>query len=168
MLTAERARELLDYNPLTGVFRWRVTSVNRQIGDIAGSVNIEGYREIGADNRLFRANRLAWLYVRGEWPSGRLDHENRDRDDNRFANLREATAAQNAANRKALRADMPKGVFKKKNRYVAGIKIAGKRKHLGSFKSPEEAHAAYCVAANEAWGSFAYTGMAPELIRLER
>lgn len=101
MLTAERLKQVLTYNPVTGWF-WR--------GDtLAGSLNLAGYRQIRVDGKLYLAHRLAWLYVHGEWPADEIDHINGDRADNRFANLRPVTSGQNKMN-SAKRSDNTSGV----------------------------------------------------------
>jgi hypothetical protein len=102
MLTAERLRELLDYDPETGRFIWRKdhpTAKHIKAGSVAGTKNGRGYWVIGVAGAKYVAHRLAWLYVTGEWPAHLVDHENGDRLDNRFANLREATDSQNNFNR---------------------------------------------------------------------
>src|SRR4029434_9631151 len=100
MLTAERLREVLTYDPESGLFLWNITTSNRvRAGDIAGNTeNHYGYRRIGIDGKLYRGARLAWLYMKGEWPPGRVDHKNRNRIDDRWENLRLCTHAQNVAN----------------------------------------------------------------------
>ncbi len=100
MVTADRLKELLSYDPETGIFVWAKLSGRRaRIGDRAGSFNLSlGYRVIGIDGERHYEHRLAWLYMTGEWPSEDLDHENCDKSDNRFSNLREATDSQNLAN----------------------------------------------------------------------
>jgi hypothetical protein len=98
-LIAERLREVLNYDQHTGVFTWRVSpSNNVRVGARAGNVDTQGYRLISVDAKLYRANRLAWLYMTGEWPLTPLDHINCVRDDERWANLRPATVRQNNAN----------------------------------------------------------------------
>ena len=102
-LTAERVRELLSYDPDTGVFRWILPQATWiEVGDIAGSIHKHtGYRYIGIAGKKYKAHRLAWLYVHGVWPAKQLDHRYGIRDDNRIAELREATNAENAQNRPA-------------------------------------------------------------------
>jgi len=99
-LTAERLREVLRYEPETGVFVWRVRAARRiHVGAVAGNISpSSGYRFIGVDCRLYGAHRLAWLYMTGEWPKHQVDHVNMDCADNRWANLRDATCSQNTAN----------------------------------------------------------------------
>ncbi|MCK9994454.1 MAG: hypothetical protein Dbin4_02974, partial [Alphaproteobacteria bacterium] len=98
-LTQSRLKELLHYDPDTGVFTRRVqTSSNARVGDVAGCLHPEGYRHIQIDGKRYAAHRLAWLYMTGEWPTNQLDHLNGVRDDNRWGNLREATHGQNQQN----------------------------------------------------------------------
>lgn len=158
-LTAERVREALNYDPETGVFRWRYSHCSVKAGDIAGSPETKGYLRISVDGRRYKAHRLAWLHVHGAWPAKQLDHRNRVKSDNRIANLREASNLQNCAN--AIRPKNNsvgfKGVSRSGGRFVAGIKRNYKRIHLGSFDAPELAAAAYDAAAAEIWGEFANT-----------
>jgi HNH endonuclease/AP2 domain len=152
-LSAERVRELFHYDPETGVFTRRVSRQGQhgKVGDIAGGIKPSGYRVIwiGAN---YMAHRLAWLYVHGTWPDGQLDHINRARDDNRIANLRAVACTENIQNRgrQGNNASGFKGVFRAKGnrRWTAQITANGKQMHLGTFASPEEAHAAYCAAAS--------------------
>jgi HNH endonuclease len=88
-LTAERLRERLHYDAETGVFTRRVGSSNARAGDVAGSVHSTGYVRISIDGGKYTAHCLAWFYVHGVWPSDQIDHINRNRSDNRIANLRE-------------------------------------------------------------------------------
>lgn len=89
-----------------------------------------------------------------------VDHRNGDGLDNRRANLRVATFADNARNAR-LRKDNTsgfKGVKRAGSRWYAQIRVNAKRLHLGSFATPEEAHAAYCRAATQHFGAFANFG----------
>lgn len=85
------------------------------------------------------------------------DHLSGDGLDNRRANLRLATHAQNIHNRGANKNNTSgyKGVSLNRGRWAAHINVNGKRKHLGSFSYPQEAHAAYCSAAEKLHGEFA-------------
>ncbi len=101
MLTQERLKELLHYDPNTGHFRWKVSNAYTVIvGQIAGWNNGKSARRINIDMKPYLAHRLAWFYVYGEWPN-QIDHINRNRMDNRICNLRNATNSQNQANMKA-------------------------------------------------------------------
>ena len=99
MITQERLQSLLTYDPNTGKFRWRHQRPRCLEGAIAGTISYHGYTAIKLDGRTYRAHRLAWLYENGCWPSGELDHINRQRSDNRIANLREASRFDNCQNR---------------------------------------------------------------------
>lgn len=150
--TAERVRELFTYESLTGIFTRKVaTSRNTKVGEIAGSIDPHGYRCIAVDGAIYKAHRLAWLYVHGEWPALDLDHINRVRDDNRIANLREVSRSENCQNSSG-RVDNKsghRGVYWNKQRacWVAGIGLNGKVKYLGLFSSIDDAAAAYKAAA---------------------
>ena len=158
MITAEELREQLDYDPETGVFTRRVTMSNRiKIGDVAGSLSDEGYLRFRVGNKIYSAHRLAWLYVYGVWPMKDIDHVNGARNDNRIANLREATRAenvQNAKKRSGARCRL-KGVHMRKHRFCAQIKVNKKSVFLGIYDTEEEAHAAYVAAAEKEFGAFA-------------
>lgn len=153
-LTVERLRELLHYDPDTGIFTW-VERVSRRgpIGHIAGSKTMFGYCNITINFTHFMAHRLAWLYVHGEWPKHYIDHINGDRFDNRFCNLREATRSENGQNR-CLSKNSTSGFMGVTfcpvgGNWVSHICINKKLKHLGYFDTPELAHEAYKQAKAE-------------------
>ena len=160
-ITADRVRELLEYDPATGLFEWRVARANVKVGQRTGCLNSGGYRYIGIDNRLYKAHRLAWLYVYGRWPANDIDHINGVRDDNRIANLREATRSQNIANARGTRKNKSgfKGAYflKRERKWLACITVCGKRQHIGLFTTAAGAHAAYVKAAKHHFGEFART-----------
>lgn len=150
-ITAERLRAVLDYNPATGVFIWRVgLSRIAKAGTVAGSVHGRGYIIIAVDRVPYRAHRLAWLYVHGRWPARLIDHANGITSDNRIANLREATYSENLQNgkRRSTNKSGHTGVYwyAQTKRWKAQICIEGKRISLGYFLSLEEAAAAYVAA----------------------
>jgi hypothetical protein len=157
--TAERVREVLDYNPLTGSFVWRISPCNSTpAGSLAGA-DSEGYRLIRLDGGRYKGHQLAWLYMTGEWPSRQVDHEDTNRSNNRWGNLRLATGSQNKANM-GKRSDNTSGFkgvcwYPTTKKWRAGIGCQGKVKTIGYFKTPEEAHAAYCEEAKRLFGEFA-------------
>jgi hypothetical protein len=162
-LDQERLRELLHYDPETGVFTWLVAPNRRiRVGQQAGTA-WEGrgvsYIDIKIDGQRYRAHRLAWLYMTGEWPPDETDHRDCDGLDNRWPNLREATSTQNKANTRRRRDNTSgfKGVTfnKRDRRFQARIKAGDRERHLGCFDTAEEAYAAYCAAAKEHFGEFA-------------
>ena len=151
ILTQERLKELLNYDPETGVFVWIKKPANQiNIGDAAGNLNLDGYRRICLGGAEFRAHRLAWLYMTGSFPPDEIDHINRDRADNRFANLRAATSSENKHNAGKRKRNICgyKGVSYDKHAKKWRAQIAFNRvlKHLGLFLTPEEASAAYLAA----------------------
>lgn len=158
-LSATRLRELLLYDPETGEFTWRVTRSTVRAGDRAGSDGGKGYWIIQVDGRLYGRNRLAFLYMTGEWPANLADHINGVSLDDRWANLRSATQSQNLANsrRPITNTSGFKGVssYRRTRRWQARIKVNGKDKYLGLFASAEEAHRSYLKAAQEHFGEFA-------------
>lgn len=159
MLTAERLREVVNYDPNTGLFAWRNPSPWENKGWFRGADKGNGRHRIVIDGKRYMSNRLAWLYIYGVWPEHEIDHVNRIKSDDRIANLRQATPSQNSANRPAYR-DGLKGVHWDKERKLwrSQIWARGKRHQLGRFATEEEAHAAYCEAAHRLHGDFANTG----------
>jgi hypothetical protein len=156
-LTAEKVRELLDYDPLSGILTWRVdrtngnNRVNAHAGDHAGSINSKGYICIGINGAYYLAHRIAWLWQTGEWPKEEIDHVNLVRHDNRWANLREATPSENAANRLPRLSSLPRGVWITRYGKIVA-KIANI--HLGTFATVEEAGEAYAAMAYALYGEF--------------
>jgi hypothetical protein len=160
-LTAERLREILEYDLQTGIFRWRASPANSvAAGSIAGGKpNDDGYLRIGIDGKQYKTSRLAWLYVHGEWPKEQIDHKDRTRHHNWIDNLREATHSQNLINRgpSKLSKTGHKGVYIRKNgRYSASITEGGKLRHLGCYDLLEDAVADRVAAELRIYGSFAH------------
>lgn len=152
-LTAERARELIDYNPETGELRWKVNGPNRKVGRIAGSVDrATGRRVVMVDGVMTRSYRLAWLIQTGEWPSGSIDHVNGDPSDDRWCNLRQATPAEQSANRRVRNQSIlgVKGVKAHRGKYMARIGNT----YLGLFETIDEAKRSYDAAASAVFGEF--------------
>lgn len=159
LISQARLKELLVYDPLTGIFTWRVNRYRVTAGSIAGSLSDRGYITIGiCGAKRVKAHRLAWLYMVGEIPSG-IDHKNGNRTDNRWANLRAATQSQNMANSSWKRTHPYKGIRKQawNGRWQARITKEGVRYCLGTFDTQEEAAAAYDAAAKNLFGEFSRT-----------
>lgn len=159
MLTATRLREVLEYCPNTGVFRWRVARKHCAVGAVAGRIDVHGYMRIGIDGQRYRAARLAWLYMTGEWPAADIDHVNCAKADDRWANLRAATRSENLGNCPLRRDNTTgfKGVTfdKQSGKYQAQIRFQHRSRTIGRFDTAEQAHAAYMAAATAAFGEFA-------------
>ena len=109
-ITADRARELLHYDPETGVFTRRVASGKTHVGDVTGSKNALGYMMVGVDGSRYLAHRLAWLYTYGEWPKQDIDHIDQDKANNRIANLRDVSRSANNQNRSAALSNSGTGI----------------------------------------------------------
>lgn len=151
-LTLERLRELLSYEPDTGIFRCKTTAWARKpIGSEIGQL-VKGYRLIGIDGKYYRAHRLAWLYVYGEWPKHVIDHINGRRSDNRMCNLRDVPHSVNMENRRGATLASKTGVlgvYPRGKRFGASIRHAQVTTHLGTFDTIEQAQAAYLKKKRE-------------------
>lgn len=152
-LTQESLRELLRYDPDTGLFFNLRGRRGYRVGDQVGWQVSEGYIAIRILGKQYKAHRLAWLYVHAKWPSNDIDHINRVRNDNRIANLRDATRSQNLQNASP-RSDNKSGVTgvwwdKRLSKWSAGIRLDGRTKHLGRFNTKEDAIAARLRAEKE-------------------
>ena len=150
-LTAQRLREMLDYCPETGEFRWLGKRQGAPKNRAAGCVNRDGYRFITIDGKMHLAHRLAWLFIHGEWPNSEIDHKNGDTDDNRMENLRDVPPSTNMQNLRVGNIDSRSGLLgvhwdKPRSRWAAVIYVAKKRIFLGRFDRPEDAHAVYLAA----------------------
>jgi hypothetical protein len=153
-LTQSALKELLHYDPDTGVFRWaKKPSKNISVGSKAGSPHCKGYTAIGINKERHLAHRLAWLYVYGEMPSNVIDHINRDRSDNRITNLRPVTRSENQQNHKIFSNNTSgvSGVYwsKKDKKWHARIWAGKRAKSVGYFLTIEEAKAARTKAERE-------------------
>lgn len=131
-LSIERLRDVLHYNKETGLFVWKkYINPRGKLGSQAGYINDGGYLLISIDNKRFRAHRLAWFYVYGEWPEYDIDHKNGIRSDNRIGNLRKSTRSQNLCNKKVSVKSKTgiKGVIwdKCNNAYRAQVELKGRK-----------------------------------------
>jgi hypothetical protein len=140
-ISLQLVKEKLIYDSDTGIFCW-ATDNKRGVytGARAGCVNKStGYRQVRLNKQTIREHRLAWFYFYGEWPTGHLDHINGSKTDNSIANLRSVSAGENNQNKNS------KGYTYSKNddKWKAYIGIAGKRQHLGYYKTEQEASLVY-------------------------
>ena len=143
-MTQEYLKSLLDYNPETGKFIWRVSKNNRvKCGSEAGTIQSSGHRRIGIDKKDYFAHRLAWLWYYGRWPENEIDHINHKPDDNRLKNLRDVSHKQNGKNQSRFRNNTSGRIgvswCKGNKKWRATIKANGKYMWLGYFKEKEDA-----------------------------
>ena len=164
MITHAELLSWLHYDPETGVWCWlkKPTRGWRRHENPCAVCRTHGYNIICVQGRRYRANRLAWLYMTGEWPAGQVDHENRNRADDRWGNLRDATHAQNQMNSKTPKNNTSgiKGVswHKATRSWRASISVDGRTRHLGHSRCRAEAACLYAIAANTYFGEFASHG----------
>jgi len=175
MITQKELKERLHYNPNTGIFTWilphkKATKAAAKIGGVAGRFDKYGYRRISVNGKEYLAHRLAWLYMTGRLPCDQLDHINHIRDDNRWANLREATNSDNQKN-SSLQKNNKSGIagvmwYKYTNRWLVRINTNPKMISLGYHKDFFEA---CCIrkSAENKYGFHANHGGAKHLTKAE-
>lgn len=142
-LTQDRLKEILDYDPVTGIFTWNTSRKKCTKGKQAGCIRPDGYRTIKVDGIACFASRLAWLFMEGYSPENQMDHINRIRADERWVNLRHVSSQcnnRNSSNPKNNTSGVA-GVswFNVSNSWRSRIGIDKKSMHLGLFKTLREA-----------------------------
>lgn len=150
-LTAESLRSVLRYDAETGVFTWLS---GRCKGAEAGTVDARGYIRIGIARRIYKAHRLAWLYVHGAWPTNEIDHIDGDHGNNRLANLRDVPRQVNQQNLRRPHKRGRSGILgvslhKQSGKWRARVWVNGRNKSLGLFERAEEAKASYVAAKRQ-------------------
>jgi hypothetical protein len=157
-ISQSELRAVLNYSPETGIFTWLKPHRKVKAGDVAGSRNSEGYLQIKINGRMFKAHRLALIYMTGTCPPF-VDHRDRCFTNNSWTNLREATRGENNMNC-GIRKDNTsgyKGVYETNGNgppYVALIGYKGKSIYLGHFHDAHEAHKAAMAARIKYYGEF--------------
>lgn len=141
MLTQTRLKELLSYDPKTGVFKWKDQKhgglKNNLKGQYAGTVDEKGYRTICVDFRKYAASRLAWLYTEGYFPENVIDHIDRNPKNDRRVNLRHVSQQCNTRNCK-ISSNNTSGVTgvvwdKRYKKWAGQISISRRNIHLGRY-----------------------------------
>lgn len=150
-MTPEYANSLFDYNPETGVLRWRVARGKIKPGAVVASRGAGGCLTVMVDGRNYKAHRIIWLLVKGVFPDPEIDHRDRNQGNNRWNNIREATSSQNKMNRPS------RGIYldKRDGRWYARVTVHGKIIHCGRHRTKEAAAAARASAARMHYGEFA-------------
>jgi hypothetical protein len=155
-------RQMLDYDPETGVLIWRRRPGEawwnkRYAGTPAGSLKPSGRLDVAIGHTLFRAHRLIWLMVHGDPVPEVIDHADKNKSNNRLHNLRAATKAENGFNSGARKNNTTgiKGVGRFGNgRFRARVTSGGKDVHLGYFATLAEAAKTRREAAERLHGEF--------------
>jgi len=156
-IDVDELRRLVNYDPMTGAFTWKVSTWRVRAGDKCGCSNDQGYLVITILRHQYTAHRLAWVYIYGSFPQDEIDHIDGNRLNNRLTNLRDVSHSTNMQNRRSARSDNACGLlgahFYKRNKInpwcsQIGIRESGRRrrKHLGYFPTAELASAAYLTA----------------------
>ena len=169
-VTLARLKNVLDYNPKTGVFVWRVRRNSHAgkifIGAVAGAIAPDkdggSHIVIGVDGARYRAHNLAWLFMTGAWPANEVDHKDGIRTNNKWKNLRDVNHMQNCWNINKLRAANVSGKtgvtwVAKRNKWMSRLKADGKIIHFGMFDKDKLAEAIAARVAGEVkyYGKFA-------------
>lgn len=151
----ELLRKKVKYDKKTGNFS------DRKTGQKLNYTRSDRYQNVYFEGATYLAHRLAWYYVKGEWPP-EIDHADRDRTNTEFKNLRKCTRKENIGNSLGWgfkkKSKLPRGVFyhpADRTRFRAQIYVNKKAVHLGVFDTVAEAAEAYRLAAQQHFGEFA-------------
>ncbi len=164
MESIDELRRRLSYNEETGLLYWRHDPTKRSqwngqyAGQVAGGIGLKGYWRIVINGKLYQSHRVIWALKTGEWPVDVIDHKDRNRANNSWPNLREASKSLNAVNAKMNIKNTSgfRGVWKRPSgRWAAEYWANGKKKTVGTFDTKEEATSAHMTAYITEFGEFA-------------
>lgn len=161
MMTLDLAHSLWFYEQESGALVWRDDPrIGKKAGMRAGTIGFHGYWIVTFGGKKYKASRVIWLMVTGEWPVHEVDHRNGKRTDDRWSNLRKASSSENKCNSRVRKDNIlgVKGVSPSpysSGKFCAFICRSGKRKNLGTFDTIMAAKAAYDAAAAQWHGKFA-------------
>ena len=162
MITHQRLLEVVQYDKSTGIFTTKITRRGSPAKSIIGSIGKRGYLNVVIDYKYYSLHRLAWFYVTGKWPIDQIDHIDRNKCNNKWENLREATGSENSRNIgiSSRNTSGIKGVHwnESHKRWCAKVHLHSKRHHIGYFKNIEDAQKAVSKKRNELHGIFANQG----------
>lgn len=148
----EEIQKLIDYDPVTGLIKSKISRPGVKAGSVMGTVRkTNGYLQIGINRKLYYAHRLAMMISGYDIEGAQVDHIDGDKLNNRLANLRVSRNFENSQNIKGPYKTNTTGILgvKKANQksgYVARISVKGKVIHLGTYDSADAAGAAYLKA----------------------
>lgn len=156
-LPLELIRQFLRLDRETGRLFWLVDlgPGRPKAGDVAGCANADGYIVVRLKGQLILAHRIVWALDRGEWPTFEVDHEDKDKGNNRPLNLRPGDGGNNQRNKPGRKPPKSgyRGVYERRpGQFQARANIDGKYQHLGSFSTAVEAALAYDAAIVRRFG----------------
>lgn len=150
LISQQELKTRVVYDVEKGEFYWLKTRIKRYIGQRASYFHPNGYVYLRIGKRTYFVHRLAWLYVYGQFPTGELDHIDGDKTNNRVNNLRIVTREENMQNQVSAHSNNSTGFLGVKRtrsgKFTATVKINKRIKHLPTFATAREAHAAYVSA----------------------
>lgn len=160
-ISVERIKELWNYDPKTGIFRWKVHASRKfRAGSVAGETDPSRYVRLRYREHFLYAHRVAWAISFGVWPPDDIDHIDMNKNNNRLSNLRLATRAQNIIHRPVRKNSLTrvKGVYqdKRDGRFYAYIDVMRKRHNLGGFAALADANKARIEAETTYHGEFSF------------
>jgi hypothetical protein len=162
MISVETLKSVLDYDPNTGEFRWKIRkpdtfkSGKYSADRVANAWNVKyagkpaftsqdsvGYLQTNICSKVCRAHRVAFAMHYGVWPKRYIDHINGDKTDNRISNLREVSNQENSKNSRISSSNKSgcAGVrwIEDKKKWRSEICVDGRSKHLGIFADFDDA-----------------------------
>jgi len=161
-ISQARLKEVLHYDPKTGIFTNRIARAHAPVGSVAGWVHVSGYRYVCVDGVSVKAHQAAWMYMTGEWPTETVDHRDNDKGNNRWANLRTATNTENCRNvthncrnKSGVRGVLYRERPGRSPEWWASIRVDRRLIHLGIFRSLKAAAEARREAECRYFGEFA-------------
>jgi hypothetical protein len=152
-LTQEIVKKLLEYDPETGILRWKISGHGKNIGQEAGGIHkYDKYKILSIYGKQYKYHRVAWLWFYGKWPENVIDHINGIKTDNRITNLRDVSVKINRQNYTKPTIKNKTGflgVRKVGKKWYSSINVNSKVISLGAYKTPELAYNAYVVAKRQ-------------------
>lgn len=144
VLTQKRLKEMLIYDPETGIFTWLASVSNVKAGDIAGSLcKATGYIKIRLDRNEYLAHRLAHFYMEGYFPETEIDHKKGIRCDNRWSQIKPVSRSCNSQNCKLSsnnKSGFPGVSFNKRLKvWQSDVMLNGKTISLGRYDNKLDA-----------------------------
>jgi hypothetical protein len=137
---------------------WNTKWAGKKAGRLSGS----NYLQVSLENRRHATHRIIQKIITGEDYDGQFDHKDTCRTNNHPDNLRKATNGQNMTNTTRATGEYKyRGVAQTKGRsknFWARLSVDKTICYIGTWPTPEEAHAAFCLAALHFKKEFAHFG----------